>query len=145
MGFFEDKLSALGRGLDACVEPIADRARAVSDRRHHARSFQAIRDKVERAKDAARDNAERGVDAARTGWSRHIRLERDQIRGLGVWAGVLIFLLAAGAGVRWYASSGPPALTDAEMKTFRQIRGGTPQNTDAAVAPGMEGWFRPAP
>ncbi len=145
MGFFEDKLSALGRGLDACVEPIADRARTVSDRRHHARSFQAIRDKVERAKDAARVNAERGVDAARTGWSRHIRLERDQVRGLGVWAGVLIVLLAAGAGVRWYASSGPPALTDAEMKTFRQIRAAGPQSADAAVAPGMEGWFRPAP
>lgn len=145
MGFFEDKLSALGRGLDACVEPIADRARAVSDRRHHARSFQAIRDKVERAKDAARDNAERGVDAARTGWSRHIRLDRDQVRSLGVWAGVLVVLFAAGAGIRWYTSSGPPALTDAERNTFRQIRGGKPQNTDATIAPGMEAWFRPSP
>lgn len=143
MGFFESNLSTLGRRLDACVEWGRDRARATADRRRHARSFEAIREKVERATEQAKVGAERSVDAARSRWSRRGPVDRDQLRTTLLWAGVLAAVIAGGALLRTLTAPGGPGVSERELEAIRAARSAPRDGTRAA--PGMSGWLGGSP
>lgn len=141
MGFFEDNLSAAGRGLDGCVAWFGERARALGDRGRHARSFEAIRDRMGRAADAARDGAGRSIESARSRWWRRDALDRDRLRTTGVWLGVLAVVLAGGVLARHWVSPRTASLSPEERSAIRGVQRGPGVGPDAGVAPGLEGWF----
>lgn len=145
MGYFEDKLAALGRGMDAAIGWCGDAAhragRSVSDRRRHAESFDAIRQRVERASDAAKTGAERSLGAVREHWWRRDSLDRAQARSLALWAGVLGLVLLGGVAIRHWTSPEARSLSEAEIAAVRRAQGGATQG-NAAVAPGLDAWLR---
>lgn len=123
MGFFEDKLGALGRAMDAGAALVAERSRNLADRRRHAQSFDAIRDRVGEAKRAARDKAERAGDAARERWSRH-DIDAASARRAAAWLGVIALALLLGLGLRAMTASAPRPPTQAELDAVRALRDG---------------------
>lgn len=142
MGFFESNLSGLGRWLDGCVVWLGDRARAIGDRRTHARSFGAIRDRVDKARDAARAGAERSLDSARAGWRRRGPADRDRVRSAAVLGGVLLAVVVGGALLRFWTRPGARPLTASELAAIRGVqREQQDRAGDARIAPGLEGWL----
>lgn len=140
MGFFESHLSTLGRRLDDTVGWGRDRARAAADRQRHARSFEAIRDNVERATEQAKTGAERSVDAARSRWSRRDPIDREQTRTIAAWVGVLAAIIAGGAMLRALTSPDGAGPSEGELAAIRAARSAPGQAT--GVSPGVSGWIR---
>lgn len=140
MGYFEDKLSALGRSLDAGAAWVSGRCRALGDRRRHAHSFDAIRDRMDRATRAARDKAELAGDAARERWARH-DVDAGSLRRAGALLGVLTLVVLLGMGLRALTAPSAPTLTRAEIDAIRAL-GERSLQTDADIAPGMRDWFQ---
>ena len=140
MGYFEDKLSSLGRSLDAGAAWAADRWHAARDRRRHAHSFDAIRERVDRAKRAARDKAGQAGDAARERWERQ-DIDAGSLRRAGAMLGVLALIVLLGVGLRALTASPPPALTQSEIDAIRAL-GERSRQSDADIAPGMRDWFQ---
>lgn len=126
--------------MDACVEWCADRWRSLSDRGRHARSFEAVRDRMERAADAARSGAGRAADEARDRWRRRDPVDRDAARRVFVWAGVLLVLAGVWFGVRAATRERTDPISAAELELMRQLRqSGSREGT--TPAPGLEGWM----
>lgn len=145
MGYFEDHLSRLGRALDGATDLVRERTAAVSgrlvDRRAHARSFDAIRDRVGRAGEAARTGTERSIASAREHWWRRNPADRENARGLAVWLGVLACLLLVSAALRTWITPRAATLTEQEAATIRRVQALSQGVADRPQI-GMDGWTR---
>jgi len=139
VGFFEDQLSAVGRGMDACVEWCADRWRSVNDRARHAPSFEAVRERMERAADAARSGAERAAEEAKERWRRRDPVDRDAAKRVFVLAGVILVLAGVWFGVRVFTRERTDPISAAELEMMRRLREAGARD-GSVPAPGLEGW-----
>lgn len=139
MGFFEDHLSTFGRGLDAAAAWCADRARSMSDRGRHARSFEAIRERVQHAGETARAKAETAVDVAKDQWQRRAPRDRDT-NGATLRLLVVLAVVLAGAGAaRAWMRPGTRPLSERELVAVQTLRERM-EHGASSPATGLRGW-----
>lgn len=143
MGFFEDHLSAIGRGLDAACETIGDwfrsRARAVSDRRGHARRFEDIRDRIARSADQARSGLGESVDQVKHRWRRRDSDERGSTVRVAAALGILLGCAGLVTLGRAWITPTPREASMAERDLLRRVQ--TRQQSATPGNSGLDHWI----